>query len=57
MEKQLIREGKVITSTKTDRVLRSEDMKNQNRMSKEYPDLQIDYEDSTTGGRVFIKDC
>lgn len=54
MEKQLTDTGKAIISIKTDRVLRSKDMKEHNRMSKDYPDLRINYEDEKTGEKGFI---
>lgn len=54
MEKQLTDAGKAITSIKTDRVLRSKDMKEHNRMNEDYPDLRIDYEDKGTGEKGFV---
>jgi predicted transcriptional regulator len=54
MEKQLTDAGKAVSSIKTDRVLRSEDMKEHNRMNEDYPDLRIDYEDKETGEKGFV---
>ena len=54
MEKELADDGKVIISIKTDRVLRSEDMKKNNHMSKDYPDLRVDYKDKKTGEKGFV---
>jgi hypothetical protein len=54
MEKQLDDAGKVVISIKTDRVLRSEDMKKHNRMNEDYPDLRVDYEDKKTGEKGFV---
>lgn len=54
MEKQLVDAGKVIISIKTDRILRSEDMKEHNRMNEDYPDLRVEYEDKKTGEKGFV---
>lgn len=54
MEKQLVDAGKSIVSIKTDRVMRSEDMKANNRMNEDYPDLRIDYMNKETGEKGFV---
>jgi len=48
-EKELKDKGKVITSYKTDRHLRSEDVKNIGVTAGDYPDLHIEYKDEKTG--------
>ena len=53
-EKELSSQGKTIISYKTDRKLRSEDMKNNGTLKGEYPDLHIIFKDEKTGTEGFI---
>jgi len=54
VEKELSEQGKIITAIKTDRKLRSEDMKNKNAIAGEYPDLRVEYKDKKTGEHGFL---
>lgn len=53
-EKELIASGNTVLSVKTDRKLKSEDMKNNNTMRKVYPDLQIEYVNEATKEKGLI---
>lgn len=54
LEENLLNEGKVIVSYMTDRQLRSADMKKNNTLAGEYPDVHVVYRDEKTGGQGFI---
>lgn len=49
LEMELEKAGNKILSIKTDRKLRSEDMKKHNRMRTDYPDLQVEYISEKSG--------
>lgn len=54
LEKDLLNESKVIVSYMTDRQLRSEDMKKNNTLAGEYPDVHVVYKDEKTGEQGFV---
>ena len=54
LEKDLLNEGKVIVSYMTDRQLRSEDMKKNNTLAGEYPDVHVVYRHEKTGEQGFV---